>query len=189
MTDWALSQVSIRDSRCVLDVGCGGGAALLKLADLLPGAELHGIDYSAESLRTAARTNKHLIREGRVFIREATVSRLLYDNEYFDLIVAVESHYFWPDLRSDLLELRRVLRPGGKAVLAGGVYLGGKFDSRNRKLAAIGDMSCQTLAELRQILCEAGYTDVEVHEEQNKGWFCAVGHRPSGDTAGATPAT
>ncbi|UCF06537.1 MAG: class I SAM-dependent methyltransferase [bacterium] len=187
MTDWALSQVSIRDSRCVLDVGCGGGAALMKLANLLPRAELHGIDYSPESLKIAARTNRHLIREGRIFIREANVSQLPYENEHFDLIIAIESHYFWPDLKEDLAELRRVMRHGGKVILVGGVYFGGKSDSRNRKLAAIGSMNCQTLAELRETLCEAEYADVEVHEEWKKGWFCIVGHKPPRGEVDYTP--
>lgn len=178
MTKWALSRIPISDLRSVLDIGCGGGAVISKLADLFPGAELHGIDYSPESVRVAARTNRRFIRQERVCVREASVSHLPYEEERFDLALAVESHYFWPDLRQDLGEILRVLRAGGTVILAGGVYFGGKSDSRNRKLAAVGRMNCQTLPELREILCDAGYADVEVHEERDRGWFCLVGRKP-----------
>ena len=138
MTDWALSQLSVQDSRALLDIGCGGGGALLRLSELAPQAELHGIDYSPQSLSVAERTNRRLIEQGRVFLREADVSDLRYDDGRFDLVVAINSHYFWSDLAEDLREIMRVLQPGGTVALAGGEYFGGKHDARNRRLASNG---------------------------------------------------
>ena len=178
MTDWALSQLSVQDSRALLDIGCGGGGALVRLSELAPQAELHGIDYSPQSLSVAARTNRRLIEQGRVFLREADVSDLPYDDGRFDLVVALNSHYFWSDLAADLREVMRVLQPGGTVALAGGEYFGGKYDTRNRRLASKGRMHCQTLPQLRDILREAGYSNTEIHEEWNKGWFCVVGRKP-----------
>jgi SAM-dependent methyltransferase len=175
MTDWALSQLSVQDSRALLDIGCGGGAALLRLSELAPQTELHGIDYSPQSLSVAARTNGRLIEQGRVFLREADVSDLPYADGRFDLVVAINSHYFWSDLAGDLREIMRVLQPGGTIALAGGEYFGGKHDTRNRRLASNGRMNCQTLPELRDTLCEAGYSNTEIHEEWKKGWFCVAG--------------
>ena len=74
MTDWALSLISLQDLRTVLDVGCGGGGALLRLSELAPHAELHGIDYSTQALGVAARTNRRLAEQGRLFLREANES-------------------------------------------------------------------------------------------------------------------
>jgi SAM-dependent methyltransferase len=182
MTDWALSQLSIQGSRALLDIGCGGGGALLRLSELASGAELHGIDYSPQALRVAARTNRHLMEQGRVFLREANGSDLPYDDGRFDLVVAVNSHCFWSDLAAALREILRVLQPGGTVALAGGEYFGGKHDTRNRRLAANGRMNCQTLPELRDMLGEAGYSNTEIHEEWDKGWFCVVGRKPVVDT-------
>ena len=175
MTDWALSQLSVQDSRALLDIGCGGGGALLRLSELAPQTELHGIDYSPQSLSVAARTNRRLIEQGRVFLREADVSDLPYDDGRFDLVVAINSHYFWSDLAGDLREIMRVLQPGGTVALVGGEYFEGKHDTRNRRLASNGRMNCQTLPELRDTLCEAGYSNTEIHEEWKKGWFCVAG--------------
>jgi len=182
MTNWALSLIPLQDLGTVLDVGCGGGGALSRLSELSPHAELHGIDYSTEALRVAARTNRRLMEQGSVFLREADVSELPYEDNRFDLTVAINSHYFWPNLEAGLGEIMRVSRPRGSVALAGGEYFGGKHDTRNRRLASNGRMNCQTLPELRDTLCEAGYSNTEIHEEWNKGWFCVVGRKPVVDT-------
>lgn len=184
MTAWALSQLSLQDLRALLDIGCGGGGALLRLSEHAPQAELHGVDYSPQALSVAARTNKRLVEQGRVHLREADVSDLPYDDERFDLAVAFNSHYFWSDLAEGLREIMRVLQPGGTIALAGGEYFGGKHDTRNRRLASNGRMNCQTLPELRDILCEAGYANTEFHEKWDRGWFCLVGRKPVVDTQG-----
>jgi ubiquinone/menaquinone biosynthesis C-methylase UbiE len=134
MTDWALSLFSLQDLRTVLDVGCGGGGAILRLSELAPRAELHGIDHSTQALGVAARANRRLMEQGRVILREADVSELPYEDSRFDLTVAINSHYLWPDLAAGLGEIMRVSRPRGSVALAGGEYFGGKHDARNRKL-------------------------------------------------------
>jgi len=182
MTDWALSQLPVQDSTALLDIGCGGGGALLRLSELAPQAELHGIDFSPQSLSVAARTNRRLVEQGRVLLREANVSDLPYDDGRFDLVVAINSHCFWSDLAGSLREIMRGLQPGGTVALAGGEYFGGKHDTRNRRLASNGRMNCQTLPELRDTLCEAGYSNTQIHEELNEGWFCVVGRKPVVDT-------
>lgn len=184
MTNWALSLTSPQDLGTVLDVGCGGGGALLRLSELAPDAELHGIDYSTEALVVAARTNRRLMEQGSVFLREADVSELPYEDNRFDLTVAINSHYFWPDLVAGLGEILRVSRPRGSVALAGGEYFGGKHDRRNRKLSSNGRMNLQTLPELRDIVSEAGFSGAAIHEEWDKGWFCVVGHKPDVDAAG-----
>jgi SAM-dependent methyltransferase len=184
MTDWALSQLSVPDARALLDVGCGGGRALLRLSELAPQAELHGIDYSPQSLSVSARTNRRLVEQGRVFLREADASDLPYDDGRFDLVLAINSHYFWSDLAGGLREIMRVLQPDGTVALAGGEYFGGKHDTRNRRLASNGRMNCQTLPELLDTLCEAGYSNTQIHEEWHRGWFCVVGRKPVVDSEG-----
>jgi SAM-dependent methyltransferase len=149
-----------------------------KLASLVPEAELHGVDHSAESIRVASRVNGNLIAEGRVSVRQGSVSDLPYESGYFDLALAMESHYFWPDLQNDLAEIRRVLKGCGMLLLSGGVYFGGRFDGRNRRLAADGAMNCQTISQLRDIVALAGYGSVVARENWRKGWFCIAGNTP-----------
>jgi len=190
MTSWVLSGVAEHgDMRRILDLGCGGGGAIRRLASLVPDAELHGVDHAAESIRVASRVNRDLIAEGRVFVRRGSVSDLPYESGHFDLALAIESHYFWPDLPTDLAEVRRVLRGGGRLSLGGGVYFDGRFDARNRRLAAIGAMNCQTLFELQEIVALAGYRDVVARENWRRGWFCVAGTNPTGGCDVVSPAT
>ncbi|MBN1267409.1 MAG: methyltransferase domain-containing protein [Anaerolineales bacterium] len=53
----------------------------------------------------AARRNRKLVQAGRVDIRQCSASSPPFPNSMFDLITSVESHYFWPDLISDMKEI------------------------------------------------------------------------------------
>ena len=54
-------------------------------------------------------TNKKLIEAGRAEIHQASVSKLPFPNDQFDLVTAVETQYYWPDLVNDMREILRVL--------------------------------------------------------------------------------
>jgi len=46
LTDWGLGHLSVRETDTILDVGCGGGRTIAKLADLARRGTVHGIDYA-----------------------------------------------------------------------------------------------------------------------------------------------
>src|ERR1700690_3562411 len=56
-TDWGLAQVSIGKDDTILDVGCGGGRTLSKLAAIAHRGKGHVVDYS-EQRAAAAQKNK-----------------------------------------------------------------------------------------------------------------------------------
>ena len=177
-TDWGLSHVAVGADYTILDIGCGGGATVRKLAGLASEGNVYGIDYSAESVKVSRTTNRRLIAAGRVEIRHASVSAIPFPDGMFDLVTAVETHYFWPDLANDLKEVLRVLKAGGTLMIVGGEYRGGKYDERNAKWAELADMAYHSPDELVELLSDVGYSDVEVFEEYERGWICAVGRRP-----------
>lgn len=59
VTDWGLSHVAIERHRVTLDVGCGGGRTISKLAAIVSEGKAYGIDYSAASVAAARRANKN----------------------------------------------------------------------------------------------------------------------------------
>ena len=179
MTDWGLDHISIGARSIILDVGCGGGGTVRKLAKLTTEGRVYGIDYSEESVGVSKKINRHLIQTGRVDIRHGSVSRLPFSDDMFDLVTAVESHYFWPDLASDMKEVLRVLKRGGELIIICGVYRGGKYDDRNQKWLELGNMAYHSVSELGGILSTAGYSDVQVFEDYNRGWICGIGKKPS----------
>src|SRR5256885_7684678 len=110
LTDWGLSHVAIKPNAKVLDVGCGGGRTINKLAAIASAGKVYGIDYSEQSIAVARRANTRWIDIGRVEIKQGSVSQLPFANDTFDLVTAIETHLFWPDLSNDFRGIFRVLK-------------------------------------------------------------------------------
>jgi SAM-dependent methyltransferase len=178
LADWGLAHVAIKDNFFILDIGCGGGRNVRKLSRVVTEGHVTGLDYAEESVAVARQCNKKQIVAGRVDIQLGSVSDMPFQENTFDLVTAVESHYFWPKLIHDFKEVMRVLKPGGTLLLVGEAYKGGKYDERNARWVELGQMHYHTLDEFRALVIKAGYTDVEVHENYDKGWICAVGMKP-----------
>ena len=183
LTDWGLSHVEIEKTDTILDVGCGGGRTINKLAGMASNGKVHGIDYSEESVTAAHRLNVRWIDIGRVSIREGSVSQLPFENNTLDVVTAIETHLFWPDLPNNFREIFRVLRAGGRLLIVAEIYNGGKHIESVRKkifdkhLAA--NMNLLTPEEHRDLFSNAGFCDVQIFEELDKGWICATGRKPS----------
>ena len=124
LTDWGLAHISVEKNHTILDIGCGGGRTVNKLAAIATEGKVYGVDYSEESVAATKRTNAGWIEAGRVETRQASVSQLPFPDNNFDLITAVETHYFWPELPADMHEVFRVLKAGGTFILIAEVYKG-----------------------------------------------------------------
>ena len=180
LTDWGLTHISIGQSDTILDVGCGGGRTVSVLAAAASQSKVYGLDYSHESVAASTRNNARSIASGHVQIRQESVSQLPFSDGMFDLVTAVETHYYWPDLPADLREILRVPKPGGVLVSIAEAYKGA--NSRMSRLAEkYLDRTGMTLlrADEHCVLFEnAGYQDVRVIENDAKGWICCIGRRP-----------
>ena len=173
---WGLDHL-YEEPSAVLDVGCGGGAALRDMASRFPRAKLYGIDYSQDMVLLAKKVNKSLMRMGRIEIAHGSVSSLPFSENTFDLATAFEAYYFWPDLVHDLEEIKRVLKPGGTLLLVNEAYESMKFQDRNRKWAAWADMHLHSPAGYREFLTTSGYEAIKVHEVAEKNWIAALGKK------------
>jgi ubiquinone/menaquinone biosynthesis C-methylase UbiE len=184
VTDWGLQQVTLEKHYTVLDVGCGGGRTIQKLAAMVGEGKVYGIDYSSASVDAARSTNASGITEGRVDIQLGSVSRLAFADETFDVVTAVETHYYWPNLIEDLREIGRVLRPGGCLVVIAETYKGRTMDALYRPVMRLLRANYLSVDEHRNLFSAAGYSDVAVSVEEKKGWICVAGRRPITSTTG-----
>jgi ubiquinone/menaquinone biosynthesis C-methylase UbiE len=181
VTDWGLSHITIGKHDSVLDVGCGGGKTVGNLAAVASEGRVLGIDHSAASVRFARKFNQELIRKGRIEIQEGLVSQLPFPENTFDLVTAVETHFWWPDLPAGMAEIFRVLRPGGKLILIAEVYKGANTAMARalEKHASSFALKLLTIDEHRELFANAGYSEVQVVTEPVKGWICATGTKSS----------
>ena len=178
VTQWGLSHLDIGDDFTILDVGCGGGRTIDRLAALAPRGKIFGVDYAAESVSASRETNSRTIAEGRVHVEQATVSQLPFPDAMFDLVTAVETHYYWPDLPRDVREVRRVLKPGGRFAIIAETYRGRRNDWIYRPtMTLVLKAAYLTPEQHRRLLVDAGFADVQVFEEKAQGWICAIGTR------------
>lgn len=177
VTEWGLDHVSVGQHAAILDIGCGGGRTIDLLASRTRG-KVYGVDYSEVSVATACEMNERVIAEGRVEIRHASVSQLPFPDATFDLVTAVETHYYWPDLPRDVREVMRVLRPGGKFVIIAEAYRGRRNDWLYRPtMTLLLRAAYLTPDGHRELLVGAGYEDVTVVEDKLCGWICAIATR------------
>src|SRR5215469_9187053 len=180
LTDWGLEHVSIKERYTILDVGCGGGRTVGKLAAIATQGKVYGIDHSGESVAATKKMNAQWIKLGRVEARQDSVSQLQFPDGMFDLITAVETHFWWPNLPDDMREVLRVLKPGGALILIAEVYKGANTTVSRlaEKYASRTGMNLLSVDEHRKLFIHAGYSEVQVIEERNKGWICDIGKKP-----------
>ena len=179
MTDWGLQQVRMSKNATILDVGCGGGRTVQKLAELAPEGKVVGLDYSAASVAVSRATNADSIAAGRVRIEEGSVAAVPFPDCTFDVVTAVETHYYWPDLPANVREILRVLRPGGTFALIAGTYRGGPFRFLYGMVMPLLRAAFLSEAQHRDLLTQAGFTQVAIMHPSGKNWICATGRRPT----------
>lgn len=180
LTDWGLSHIAIAPDATILDIGCGGGRTIGKLAAATRGA-VCGVDHSHDSVEASKRFNAKAVAADRVRIAMGTVSELPFPDQAFDLVTAVETHFFWPDLPGDVRETLRVLRPGGTFILIAEIYKGATTAAAKiiEKRGAQSGMTLLTPDEHRDLLAGAGYADVQVSVDAGNGWICCTGRKPA----------
>ena len=175
VTRWGLGHISINKDDTILDIGCGGGKTINTLAKIAAEGEIFGIDYSEVSVAVSTRINKRLIEKGQVKILHASVDSLPFSDDMFNLVIAVESYYFWPDLINNLKEIRRVLKTGGSVILVNEMYRDERFEKRNSNWARIGDFTYYLPDEFRIFLRDAGYSSIKIEVLENKNWISVIG--------------
>ena len=171
LTRWGLGFIDIASDIHALDIGCGGGRTVERLARIITDGKVVGIDYSPDAVEVSRKKNRALIKEGRVEIFQKAVSSMGFSDGAFDLITAFESHYFWPDFRNDLKEVHRVTKQNGQLLIVGAAYKNTKFDRRNQRIVNAIGMTYLSIDEFRHVLEDVGYSEFDALEEKKKGWF------------------
>lgn len=159
----------------ILDVPCGGGVALRGLA---PG---QGVEYVAADIAQAMldRTLHSAKERGvadQVVARLADVEALPFEDDSFDLVVSFTGLHCFPDPARAIVEMARVLKPGG--VLTGSALLndtGVRYEPMRRlgRIAGLLGPGC-TGEQVTSWLTGSGVRDATLDVSGALGYFRGV---------------
>jgi ubiquinone/menaquinone biosynthesis C-methylase UbiE len=170
MAEWLTSALDLRPGMRVLDLGCGRATSSIFLHREI------GVQVWATDLWFSAAENGQRIRdagvEDSVFPVDADARSLPFSDEFFDVIVSLDSFYYYgtDDLYLNYLAL--FVRPGGAIGMAGGGLMQ-EIDSLFRNIFAIGGRTISGA-------CTLVAPPLGAHQN--------YGHRDRGYDAGRLPA-
>ena len=147
----------------LVDVGCGTGYHLRRYRER--GYEISGVDGSGEMLNEAQAANPQI-----EFVL-ADVDRIPLPSAAYDAALCIEVLRYLPDIQPCLREIRRMVKPGGVALITAAPPMQANlYPIVNRVALAVGAGNLTRLRQyfhsaryLRQECARAGFSDVQIH--------------------------
>jgi ubiquinone/menaquinone biosynthesis C-methylase UbiE len=165
----------VRPGSRVLDVACGTGVVSRAAAILAgTGGSVAGVDLG-EPMLAIARSHPAEENAAPIDYAQADAAALAFDADDFDVALCQQGLQFFPERAAALAEMRRVLKPGGRVVVATWKDIAPPFtaiaDALERHVSteaaqmmyspnALGDG-----ATLAQLMSDAGFREVAVIDE------------------------
>lgn len=161
----------------VLEVGFGHGSSLETLAGRVAPGCLTGVDESDAVIARASRRHRLLLERGVLELARGTPERLPFEERRFDRACSVDGIQTWRSPEAGLVEIRRVLRPGGRLVLA--FY---PWDALRRRRQAPPTPVPLYTRNVGRLLESTGFRDVRVQLHGPETWpfACAIAERAPG---------
>ncbi len=169
---WGFDHIFLRGKEKAIDLGCGGGANVRRMLEMLPEGRVAGLDYSEVSVRYSRETNSEAIAAGRCRILKGDVSQIPAKDASVDLVTAFETVYFWPDMKKSFDEVFRILKNNGTFLITN------DSDGKNEKSLewanVVDGLRLYTGDELERLLQEAGFSKISIDDDIEGDRLCVV---------------
>lgn len=152
-----LEYVELKENASVLDLGCGTGRLMNRLADKFPTMKAIGLDLSPKMLLEARARNQY--RKRLIFVRGKAETLFFADNQ-FDAVFCTMSFLHYPHPQQVFEQVRRVLAPGGRFYLIDAYRGENNFSSF---IPWIGEMRLYNRQQRRQLGTDAGLSILAHH--------------------------
>ncbi|KAB8335335.1 class I SAM-dependent methyltransferase [Scytonema tolypothrichoides VB-61278] len=117
LTREVYSAANVKNGQDVLDVGCGLGGTIASLNEQFSQMNLVGLNIDRRQLEQARK--KVVARDGNTLrFEEGNACMLPFPDQSFDVVLAVECIFHFPDRRQFFQEAFRVLKPNGCLALS-----------------------------------------------------------------------
>lgn len=118
VTDKVVEKLAIKPGDRIIDVACGAGAVALRAAEKTgPTGNVVGVDISSNMI-DFARKNLQKSNLGNVKFELGDMEHLDYEEDSFDAVSCCLAVFFSTNITNTISSLWRILRPGGRLVLA-----------------------------------------------------------------------
>jgi len=101
----------------LVDIGCGTGNLIVKIAEKYPGLELIGVDISSETLDYAKKRATRKKLDKKIEFKIGNVEDLPFPNNSVDIIVSTLSLHHWEDPTKAFKEIYRVVKENGSLLI------------------------------------------------------------------------
>ena len=118
LNDLMKEQLLIEANDYILEIGSGTGKLIAEMAKLVDDGFIEGIDLSDTMVALAQKKNKAHISSGKVNIRQGDFESAAFGDCCFDKICSANTIYFWSAPDKFIMKFFKILKPGGKLVLA-----------------------------------------------------------------------
>jgi ubiquinone/menaquinone biosynthesis C-methylase UbiE len=170
LTTWGFRHVRVKPEFVVLDVGCGGGKTISRLARRAFKGKVYGIDHSLDMVDYSRKVNNRLAALNRVEITEGSVEKTGFKDSLFDLVTAIETYYFWPDLPTAFREIKRILKTGGLLLIVSEMIKDGTFELENAEIISKTHVCLLPPAKIKELLLLEGFQTVKVFKKIKSPW-------------------
>jgi SAM-dependent methyltransferase len=161
-----LEKLSLSPGAAVLDIGCGSGLLTRAMAEQVGSrGRVLAVDKSADMVAATAERCADL---GQATAMEGDISALPGRDGEFDAVTCTQVLLYVPDVAAALMEIARVLRPGGRLAIIetdwGGVVMHSSHPELTDRIYRAWDQavpSPRLPARLGRLMKDAGFTPVE----------------------------
>jgi ubiquinone/menaquinone biosynthesis C-methylase UbiE len=152
--------------RQILDVGCGTGAFAARVLTQRPQTRVWGVDLSGGMLRRCR--GRCFASDQQFQIVQADSERLPFADGTFDAVTCAHSFHHYPRQAAVVAEMHRVLRPGGRLLLADGDRdrPWGRLLFEGLVVFLEGAVHHMKSRALRQLFRDTGFVDVSQHRRR-----------------------
>lgn len=145
----------------ILEIGMGNGYFVKDVLQNVSHLQYTGVDFSAVMVEEAKKINTAWINKGQVKFILSNAAALPFADAAFNKIFSINTIYFWDDATAILAEIKRVLQPKGKLIVA----LRPKRLMKNYPFTQYG-FTMFTREEMIQLLTTNGLTIAQAIEKQ-----------------------
>ena len=168
----------------VLDVGCGRGRAMLKMAGLFPNSTFKGLDLSEEAISWArVEAKKQDLKNVEFEIRDASDFDQTAEPEAYDFVTTFDAIHDQANPLAVLKGINQTLKPGGIYLMQDIYSTGHVHENMDHPLGpalyTVSCMHCMSVSlaqdgeglgamwgreKAQELLKKAGFEDIEIHQ-------------------------